>query len=489
MNKQNIKHYSLLILLLISMSSCKKFLEVTPVGQSTMPALFSDMDGIRAGVNGAYAKTYDYYSSHFYLYPELAGDLLNADLQVLDEGRANIFNFNSNPDEEAAPAAKIWSEILEALANINNALYYIPSLEKNFPDDKNELLAYRAELLFLRALAHFDLCRVYAQPFNYTSDAQHIGVPVLKQTPGPEENVSRQTVKQVYDFILEDLHAAEKIYDQADFQGSSTPYFASKFAVQALLSRIYMYMEDWDNTILYANAVINARGLAQGKDYSNMYFNLDGTEIETIFRLNGLDKGSSLFSFFNFRANETYAIPPARPDNRFLNLYNSPDDIRVDSLLFTFGAASYTVTRKFDAIQTAMETNRQHVNPLVLRVSEMYLNRAEAYIAKEQPASAAADIKAIQARALGKAVTDIELPETDLEAMTQIVYDERIRELAFEGHRLFDISRRKQNLVRDENTTSSVTELTYPSDYFVLPIPQRELDANPNMDGNPTVNN
>src|SRR5690606_27015434 len=121
--------------------------------------------------------------------------------------------------------------------------------------------------------------------------------------------------------------------------------------------------------------------------------------------------------------------------------------------------------------------------------SEMYLNRAEAYIGKKQPAQAAADIKAIRARALGKTTAEITLPESDLNAMTNIVYQERLRELALEGHRLFDITRRKQNLVRDVTTTSTVQELTYPSDYFILPIPQRELDANPNMEPNPTVNN
>src|SRR5690606_9355959 len=127
--------------------------------------------------------------------------------------------------------------------------------------------------------------------------------------------------------------------------------------------------------------------------------------------------------------------------------------------------------------------------PIVLRVSEMYLNRAEAYIGKQQAALAANDIKTLRARAENVSESAIELPSSDLDAMKQIVYDERVKELSFEGHRLFDITRRKQNLVRAENSSSTIKSLTYPSDYFVLPIPQRELDANPNMRPNPTVNN
>lgn len=493
MNTKKLKQLGLCALLSLSFSSCDKFLNVVPVGETTMPVLFSDMDGIRAAMPGVYAKTYDYYSSHFYLYPEIASDLLNVNLELAG-ARMNIYNFNSDPDNEAGPSSKIWQEILAALANINNALYYLPGLEEKYPQNREELAGYRAELLFLRALAHFDLCRSYAQPYNYTADAEHIGVPILTRTPGPEDNVDRQSVKKVYDFIIEDLTTAERILLQIPEQHSASmrPYYASTVAVQALLSRVFLYKEDWDQTISYADKATASMTLANGEDYLALYFNLEGAEKEMIFRLNGLDKSSSIFSFFNFRERkedgiETYVLPSATPSNTFLTLFEDPEDTRNTNLLFSFD--SRIVTRKFDAVQTEIESNRQHINPIILRLSEAYLNRAEAYIAKEQPALAAADIKAIHARALGKAVTDIELPETDLEAMTQIVYEERIRELAFEGHRLFDISRRKQNLVRDENTTSSVTELTYPSDYFVLPIPQRELDANPNMDGNPTVNN
>ncbi len=494
MNTQKIKHYSLCALLLLSMSGCKKFLNVMPVGQTTIPVLFSDMDGIRAAVPGAYAKTYDYYSSHFYRYPELAGDLLNPDLSLIDEGEKNIYNLNSIPDQEAAPSAKIWSDILSALANVNNALFYIPSLKEQFPVNQNELEIYRAELLFLRALAHFDLCRAYAQPYTYTTTAEHLGVPILSKTPSPDDDPSRQSVRKVYEFILNDLKEAEQIYSRTPTLRTEAqrPYFVSKEAVQALLSRVYLYMEDWAQVIYYAGEVITKQSLAQRTDYMDMFLNLTGSEIETIFRLNGEDKGSSLFGFYNFRTNTGFAYPAGIPSSKFLNIYNEDEDIRKNSLLFKVDIASgssYYVTRKFDAVQTATESSKQHVNPLVLRVSEMYLNRAEAYIGKKQPVQAAADIKVLQARALGKTTTDITLPESDLEAMTGIVYQERIRELAFEGHRLFDITRRKQDLVRDETTTSTLKKLTYPSDYFILPIPQRELDANPNMKPNPTVNN
>lgn len=487
--------YALLIGFFTTLSSCKKFLDVTPVGQTAIPVLFSDMDGIRAAVPGAYAKTYDYYSNNFYLYPEIAGDLLNPTISTLSEGSANIYNFNSDPTDEAAPSAKIWSDILAALANVNNALFYIPSLQEKFKVNAAELEYYKAELLFLRALGHFDLCRAYAQPYNYTANAKHLGVPILLKTPSPDDNVSRQSVRDVYNFIIEDLKAAESILDanRSNIRtAQQQPFFGSKKAVQALLSRIYLYMENWDQAIYYATQVIANQQLATGGDYTDMFFNLTNPEKETIFRLNGQDKGSAVFTFFNFALNQgTFKIPTGLPANKFINSFDRENDIRKSSLMRLVNAESsdYLVTRKYDAVQTQLESNRQYINPLVLRLSEVYLNRAEAYIGKNESAKAAADIKEIQARALNMQTELITLPENDIDAMREIVYHERLRELAFEGHRLFDITRRKQPLIRDENSTSTIKTLPAQSDYYVLPIPQRELDANPNMQKNPTVNN
>ena len=102
------------------------------------------------------------------------------------------------------------------------------------------------EALFLRALCHFDLCRVYAQPYNYTSDASHLGVPILLKTPGPDDNVSRESVKKVYLQILADLERAADCFGGIE---SSGIYYASLQAVNALYSRVYLYMEDWNNAL------------------------------------------------------------------------------------------------------------------------------------------------------------------------------------------------------------------------------------------------
>ncbi len=491
------------IWVMITLAGCSRFLEVTPVGRTTIPVLFSDMDGIRAAVYGMYSTTYHYYSSRFYSYPEIVGDGLSLDVSRATETLRQVYNFNALPEDEAGIVGQMWSDIFEALANINNVLFYLPDLERKFPEYRDELVYYRAEALFLRALCHFDLVRVYAQPYGYTTDASHLGVPVLTRTPGPDDNVSRKPVKEVYDAVISDLQQAETLF--GDTRRNVRPanmkqYFASVEAVQGLLSRVYLYKGDWDNAIRHAGEVISRIPLAEGQAYVDMFRQLNSPEAEAIFRLNGTDKSSSLLTFYNVLTTDvngsvSYIIPVASMADKLAAHYTDSNDIRLRELMFSFtvSGGGTTIahdyyTNKFNVIQNSADSERQYYNPIVLRVSEMYLNRAEAYVRKGLLREAAADVRQIMARAVQKPVIEVQVPETDVVLLGKIIEEERMRELCFEGHRFFDLARRGVSVVRDSRSTAQMKELSYPNDRFVLPIPLRELQTNKNMVPNPGYN-
>ena len=136
---------------------------------------------------------------------------------------------------------------------------------------------------------------------------------------------------------------------------------------------------------------------------------------------------------------------------------------------------------------------------MILRLSEMYLIRAEARNHLSRQTEAAEDLKIIMARAVGKDVSEITLNYTDEAALDELIAAERMRELCFEGHRFFDITRRHKAVERDNATTSTVRTLPYPDFRMVLAIPHVEMDANRAMqqnDGytdtyntNPTIEN
>lgn len=471
--KNSLRRYFIIFLLLPVLGGCD-FLEVDPVGKTTIPVFFSDMEGIRAALPGTYSSVYDYYDSEFLKYPEVAGNMVHLNIVGSSADMIDQYNFTSDPDDETEAVGYIWRNIYVAMANINNIIQYQPDLLSSFPQDEEELNRILAEALFLRALAHFDLCRVYAQPYNYTADASHLGIPVLLQTPGADDNVSRKSVKEVYDQIISDLEKAITLFGDI---GSRGPYYASKDAACALLSRVYLYMEDWDKVVTFSTLLIDKIPLSAGQNYLAMYNALEPGN-EAIFRLNGTNKSSTLASFYS------PAAPAAIPADTLISLFDDPTDIRLQ--LLTEDDDSYAC-RKYLITKSMAEIDK-HYDPFILRVTEMYLNRAEAYLNKNRLTEAAADVKAILARGLDKNISEITVNETDKTALSRLIEKERAKEFCFEGHRFYDITRKKQDLVREASTNSSVKRISYPSDLFVLPIPQKELDANTNMQPNPTVN-
>ena len=119
----------------------------------------------------------------------------------------------------------------------------------------------------------------------------------------------------------------------------------------------------------------------------------------------------------------------------------------------------------------------------------MYLNRAEARCKKGNLEGAASDLKTLIARATGLSESSVNLTYSNSEELMQLIVKERVKELCFEGQNFFDITRRKSDLHRELSTNSVVRYMAYPSDYFVLPIPQIEMDSNIGIQPNPTVNN
>jgi starch-binding outer membrane protein, SusD/RagB family len=473
-----IKYFSFaaIINMTVLFCSCSHFLEVETLGKVTIPNFFSDMDGARSAVAGMYSLTYNYYSTEFYKYPEVAGNMLDIKAVTSSSDMINQYNFTSDPEQSTTAVGHIWQKIYQALANANNIIQYQPSLLAKYPTNADELKTIMAQSLFIRALCHFDLCRVYAQPYNYTNDASHLGVPVLRQTPGPDDNVARASVKEVYDFIKSDLLAAEQLFGTTTMDDA---YHASKLSVEALLSRVYLYSGDWTNAITYSTSVINSLSLSAGDSYINMFTKLN-TQGESIFRLNGTLKSTSLGLFY------APSNPVAIAADTLVTLFDNSADIRLQLFKLLDGTTKYATLKYF--INATYTTKEEHYDPIVLRVSEMYLNRAEAYLNNNDLPHAAADLKVIIARALKKNVTDITVPENDKTALAALIYKERVKELCFEGHNFFDIVRQKMNLKRCATTNSNVKFKAYPNDWFVLPIPQDELDANTNMKGNPTVN-
>ena len=469
----------------LTLASCDgdEFLNEEPVLKQSTEITLSNIDGIEKAIAGSYAPLYgaSWYGSSFIYNCELrACNARKPLLNKWDSGRcktANDWSFTS-----ASTMSGLWSYAYYTIANVNDVLDNVDGKA-----DQEIVDGIRAEALFLRALSHFDLVRTFAQPYTQCDPKTELGVPVMLHAVNGTP--ARNTVAEVYEQIVADLTEAESIIpDNYNTSGvyhqSVTDYkaVASREAIQALLSRVYLYMGQWQKAADYATAVIKAMGgsskLWSKTDILTAYTAETGTS-EVIFEVYG-DQGNYRFGSQNWEFLMWISSPRGYGDfGASHDLYDMYSDSDVRKQLFTTDAdATYNGYTQYWSTKYAGKDNSSpsYNNTIVLRLSEMYLNRAEAQIRGAQVAgtSAQQDMLTI-ANARGAS------PEA---ATERGIFNERRKELGFEGHIVYDYARFGYSLTRDD-IEATLKEVPFPNYRWALPIPKDEIDANPNMVQNP----
>lgn len=457
----------------ISISSCS-FLEVEKIGKSDIETYFSEVTALEPAMYGIYNLMFGFYDKYFLPYAEVAGDAMNLSVATGEEW-VDFYNFATTEQYETTALGYMWKSGYEIINNANQVIYWAPRLKDKYPHDHDLIDNVTAAAYFSRALLHFELCRVYGQNYTYTSDASHLGIAIRDQIPSLSETIARSTVKQVYTQVINDLNEAVKTYRNWTYDA----FQAGPIAAKALLARVYLYMNNWDLAAQYASEVIKTMELTSKDDYLKYFCDPDELGKESIFRLNGYKQTKTLKKFYEYEA------PVGRPTSALVNMYDS-DDVRKQLFSYSLAGKDYTnVMMKFTCTKTVTSDEQKYTNIPILRLSEMYLIRAEANVHLKEYTSAEADLKAIISRATGKTADAITLSWSTEEELDRLVNIERQKELCFEGHRIFDITRRHEDLVRSSETTSSVRRIPYPDNRFVLQIPYVEIDANVDMEQNP----
>ena len=193
---------------------------------------------------------------------------------------------------------------------------------------------------------------------------------------------------------------------------------------------------------------------------------------EVIFEIYG-SKGSSYNGYWDditWLTNPNgYADVASSADLR--NLYED-GDVRGELFISHVDAPDHFWTTKY--IGKGLSTLPDVNNIIILRLSEMYLNRAEALYrgATVAGATALTDLNMITSNRGASAIAS---PDAN------VIFDERRKELAFEGHLVFDYARTKKTLVRTDYDGFTLKDIEFPSYRWAMPIPRSEMDANPNM--------
>lgn len=451
------KKYIIIILLGLTtaFSSCNDELFLTPFQSIDQSIALSNDANVKSVLIGAYSETRGValYGGRLQLYAEMLG----ANGEVRWEGTFNqpreIFNksiFVNNSFVEGT-----WAAAYRAINVANNVLGALDVVNEA---DRDRV---RGEALFLRGSMYFELIKLYALPYVAGNPSNNLGVPLVT-APTREINeesfVSRNTVQEIYTQILSDLTQAESLLP------SSNSFLANSYVTAAQLSRVYLQMERFADARDAANRAITI-ATGEGKSLIPNFmaaFNTESNSVEDLYaiQVNTQDPANDMFLFYSLPEFGARGGDVAILANH-LTQYETGDERLTQ---FFTGAGELRTAKWRD----------QFRNVKVMRLAEMYLTRAEANF-RESTAigdSPLNDINRIRAR--------VDLPAKTSLTLAEILLERKL-ELAHEGHIIHDVKRTRGSI--NDNTSADV--FPFDSPRMVFPIPQREMDANPNLVQNP----
>ncbi len=462
-------------LALISSSCVESFLDREPISEVTEGNFFQT----GADAEAALVAAYDAFQSEYYIFDRfINGDVIadncyaggdNPNNFQLDEFRVATNNGNVERD---------WRYLYEAISRANAVIDNVGNI--NAPDLRD---ARKFEILgeahFIRATHYFQLVNLWG------------GVPlILEKVNSTDPEVvfqPRATETEVYAAIIADLETA---IDLLPTSWPSRQERATKGAAQATLAKAYAHQPtpDWNAVKTQAEAVINSNVYALLSNYNSLWDGSNENSAESIFEIqyiggsNEANWGPQLW------------LPPSLTGDNWRK-FNTPakdllaafeamnDEARKDASILMEGGLPWrdpdytTGVLPFPFKQRRAGGFSSPNNFILLRLADIVLLAAEANAELNDLNAAKAQLNRVRRR--------VGLPEittNDQNTLKATIQDERRLELAFEGHRWFDL-KRTGKAVAVMNALNRGYEVT--EGKLLLPIPQSELDRNPRLDQNP----
>ena len=421
-------------------------LDVEPQSSIDADKAFQNKKDIEKGIVGAYSyfSSLSYYGRSYAMFPDLAADNLSHPIAATASEYSEIDNNNILP--ENASVAGMWSVMYAGINVTNNVISKVPGIAGMTDAEKNKALG---ELYFIRALNHFNL-------LNYFG-----AVPVITTPTVGVGNLDkpRNAVQDVYNQIINDL-----LFAADNLSVSSNKTRTSKYAAKALLARVYLYKGDYTKAQSLATEVIEAGGYTLLGNYADVFASDESSE--SIFEIYFSQIERNRIAEYNFPTSLN-GRREVEPDASLLSAYETGDKRYGASIAFE-GTSAYAI--KYDDLSLGAD------NFIVLRLSEMYLIRAEAEANKTSPnvGQIQSDINKIRNRANLSSTSETSVPQ-----LLKIIEKERRVEFAFEGHRWFDLVRTGRAIAVLPNVKSLNQTL--------FPIPTDEIQTNndPGMTQNP----
>ncbi len=492
-------------ILAASLSSCvNDWLDVAPSDGTDADAALTSSSDLAAARTGMYkalkgnSSLVDYYGQQFFVYGDVhAGD----DYQYNNLGGSNRASFYYDMNYQTA------SEFTSSTSSSNvawkspyivigRANRIIAAAEGGALSDAAEAKAtidqYAAEAKVLRALAHFDLVRIYGKPYTEDQGAS-LGVPLVTGVLESNAKPARSTVAEVYTQVVKDL--TEAISSNA-LATETEPGYVSVWGAKAILSRVYLNMGDYANALSVAEDIIKNSGAAlwTRDQYFKAWDASTPNESEFLFRLNvsGSTDNNDLNGIGNLQGRDGYKEMVAT--KKFVDMLSADaNDVRNDMFLPATAdkeVAVYGTNKVFLNKLRGQGGNLRNVTIVpIIRLSEVYLTAAECAFRNNDKTKA---VEYLNDLVKNRTTTEASLATVDNITLERILIERR-KELIGEGQRYFDALRNNETITRYTSEadkgwhkTLSKDAQSFNRDYFkaIAAIPQAEINANPNIKQN-----
>jgi starch-binding outer membrane protein, SusD/RagB family len=345
------------------------------------------------------------------------------------------------------------AEAAALYSNIYSAVYVADFIFEKLPEVSGVTTAQRNKTMgtayFLRGLSYFYGLYTFG------------GIPEVKTTSiDANRDIPRATREDILALILSDYQSALDLLPEEP----ANPGFVSKDAARAALARYYLFTKQWNLAEDFASQVINSNRYILEPDFKNIVLT-DFTD-EAIFEIgyNVTDDPGTLNNLFKGRREII-------PSNELVVSLASPQSgSRFSSIGFNVNNLA-GVDNGWTVLKYGSK-DEDNNNVVVFRLAEMYLIRAEARANQNNVSglnSAQSDVNELRKRANAPLVSVLSQSQ-----MILTIEEERRMELAFEGHRWYD-------LVRTGRVTAVMTVFSpnWKSTFELWPIPQREIQNNP----------
>ncbi len=445
-----IKNIIAFLLSAVMMCSCNDFLDITPTGKVIA----------KTGKEYRALLTYEYKN-----FPEDRGlASLRSDEMSLTSSTTSSDDYNSYFDiwawndmsRQSTTSSFGWRRYYHAIYIANYIIEHQGEITESTQSDIDQMVG---EAYMMRAYCHFLLANLYAQPYTHCTPEQTRGIP-LSLKADVNEVLKSSSLEAVYSQVIADITEAKR-HLNVETWDEGYNYRFSKVAADALLARVYIYKGDWQNALTAAKTVIEEHGELEDMTQNTSVLPNSYKSVESILALEKV-----MTSSYSRIGN---------PSSTFVNTYYRTGDQRKRKYFRQATLTSFTLLK-------GINTSEDYV--CSMRTGEAYLNAAEAAAQLGSLDDARTWLKTLMQKrysATNYATYAAELDAMGKDQLLQAIYDERTRELAFEGHRWFDLRRTTQPEIVKTYGENTYT-LSQGDSRYTINFPTEAVEANPDID-------